>query len=320
MQDGKSGRQAGAGAVRTVLVIGASGTVGREVVRALVEQAGPPGAARLRALVRSPARAAALPARVERVVGDVADRASLAQAVRGADAVFYVSPHAADEEALCENVVAACEAAGARLVFLGVHADGRSRLARWAMRQVFGRVAPHYRAKLRLSERARRSRTAPVLLLPSTFCQNEDLFREELLAGTFPSPLSAQGMNRVDVRDVGDAAARALLEPDFAPGAYPLVGPATLNGPACAAAWGAALGRPVAYTGADGRWEQLVEARLEGRKREDFLGSLRLMARFHLPTRPAELARTTALLGRPPRSYADYARDTAARWLRERAA
>jgi uncharacterized protein YbjT (DUF2867 family) len=293
----------------TVLIIGPSGTVGQEVVRALLERR-----AAIRVLIRAPGRVAALPAHVERVVGDVRDRSSLARAMRGVASVLYVSPHEPDEVALCENVVAACEAAGARLVFVGVHADGHNRLARAVMRWVVGRLAPHYGGKLRAAEHARRSRTRPVMLCPANFAQNDELFREELLAGRFPSPFSGLGMNRVDVRDVGDAAARALLDLSLPSGAYPVSGPATLNGPQCAAVWGEALGCPVRYTGDDGEWVRLVEARLGGQKRLDFVNSLRLCARFEQATNPRDVARTTALLGRAPRTYGDFVRDTAARW------
>ncbi|WP_203566605.1 SDR family oxidoreductase [Aestuariimicrobium ganziense] len=66
-----------------VLVVGATGSIGRHVVQKCL-QAGHA----TRALVRNPARAD-LPAGVEVVVGDLTDPASLAAAVDGVDAVVF---------------------------------------------------------------------------------------------------------------------------------------------------------------------------------------------------------------------------------------
>jgi len=68
-----------------VLVTGATGTVGREVVRALLER----GHA-VRALSRDPATAA-LPAEVEVVRGDLTDPTSLAPALQGVEAVHLIT-------------------------------------------------------------------------------------------------------------------------------------------------------------------------------------------------------------------------------------
>ncbi len=78
-------------------VIGATGSVGRVVVPALV-------AARhdTVAFVRDPARASSLPPQAERVVGDLDDPVALATALRGADAVVMV--HGASGSARPEDV------------------------------------------------------------------------------------------------------------------------------------------------------------------------------------------------------------------------
>lgn len=294
-----------------ILVIGATGTVGSEVVRSLLARG-----ASVRAMVRSPERARArVPASVELVRGDAGDRAALERALSGVSAAFYASPHEPDEEALAEHVVAACEAAGVRLVFLGVHADGASALSRFLRRAVFGALFPHYRPKLRISERVRTSRARPVVLVATNFFQNDELFRESILAGELVTPLGPKGVNRVDVRDIGDAAARALLDPDLPEGAYPVIGPASLSGETSAETWSRTLGRPVRYTGGDlARFEREARRLLDGKKLEDILASYRFLGGFHLPTDPREVAATTELLGRPPRSYEEYTRDARARW------
>ncbi|MET0594449.1 MAG: NAD(P)H-binding protein, partial [Polyangiaceae bacterium] len=103
---------------RQVLVLGATGTVGSAVARATVLAGGD-----VRALVRSEASVAKLPAGVTAMRGDLRDANALKSAMRGVQAVFYVSPHEPDEEALAASVIRACNDAKVRLVFVGVHVD-----------------------------------------------------------------------------------------------------------------------------------------------------------------------------------------------------
>lgn len=284
------------------LVVGATGTVGGEVVRALLAAGAP-----VRALVRSAGR---LPAGVREVRGDLRDDAAIARALGGVRSAFFVAPHEPDEEVLAERFAAACEASGTRIVFVGVHLDGSTRFGRGLKRFFFGRMLPHYRPKFRLSERVRRA-PGTIVLMPTNFFQNDDLFREQILDGTFSQPF-ARAVNRVDVRDIGDAAARALLEASLPGGAYPVVGPDSLDGVACAAAWSRALGKPVQFDGE--RFREVLDGKLAGKKRDDFLATYGLLHNIEIKTEAEDLARTTALLGRAPRSYADYVDDAASSW------
>ena len=88
-----------------ILVTGASGNVGSELVTALAD-AGEP----VRALVRSAARDR-FPARAETVTGDLNDPASLRPALSGADGVFLL-PGYAD----MAGVLAEARGAGVRTV------------------------------------------------------------------------------------------------------------------------------------------------------------------------------------------------------------
>lgn len=158
-----------------------------------------------------------------------------------------------------------------------------------------------------MEARVRRSKAQPVVLMPSNFFQNDEMFRAEIDAGRYPQPIGERGVNRVDCRDIGDAAARALTDPSIASGAYPLVGPdLTLTGPECAATWARHLGRAVAYEGDIAAWWALSEGRMHAREREDFQKTYRIFARRRLPARPEDVARLTTLLGRAPTSYDAY--------------
>lgn len=293
--------------MRPVLVTGATGTVGREAVRSLIAR----GHTRVRSLVRDPSRAV-FPAGVEVVQGDLRDRAAVDRALDGVSAAFYVSPHEPDEEALARSFVAACEAHGARVVFVGVHADGPNRLVRALKRGVYAVLFRHYRAKFRLSERVRQEAARAVILMPTNFFQNDELAEGTILGGTYPMPLGTKGVNRVDVRDLGDAIARALTDGSVAPGAYPVVGPASLTAHDCAATWGRALGRPVACDGDLAAFEAIAARSLRGKKLTDFVASHRLISGVEIPTLAEDVARTTAFLGRPPRTYEEWVRDRTA--------
>jgi uncharacterized protein YbjT (DUF2867 family) len=110
----------------TVLVIGATGTMGSLVVDELLARG-----ATVRALVRDEQRAAHLPAAVERSVGDLRDPESVARALEGVRSAFYISPHELDEIELARAFVQASEARGVRLVMAGTHplmAEGVNRI------------------------------------------------------------------------------------------------------------------------------------------------------------------------------------------------
>jgi uncharacterized protein YbjT (DUF2867 family) len=151
--------------------------------------------------------------------------------------------------------------------------------------------------------------------MPTNFFQNDEVFREQILGGAFTQPFERR-INRVDVRDVGVAAARACIDATLPSGVYPLVGPESLDASTCANVWSRELGRVVRYQrDAERRlFDAGVRATLTGKKRDDFLASYTALSKIELPTRAVELARTTRLLGRPPTSYREYVRDTAHRW------
>jgi hypothetical protein len=74
----------------------------------------------------------------------------------------------------------------------------------------------------------------------------------------------------------------------------------------------AALGRPVAYAGDDAELlTQQLREQLHGKKYEDMLATSLVLGRIGLSTAPGQLAKTTALLGRLPRTYAAYVQEHA---------
>ena len=119
------------------------------------------------------------------------------------------------------------------------------------MRTLYGRLLPKYRGKIAIGRMVETSATSPVVLGVSNFMQNDEVLLDVIRAGQFVHPCHPGGLNRVDLRDLGDIAANVLLDPDVPAGAYPVVGPRSLTGPECAQVWSEALGVPVSYAGDD---------------------------------------------------------------------
>jgi len=294
----------------SVLVVGARGRVGREVVAALSRRQ-----VEVLALVRKPDTLGVSLPGVREVVGDLEDAQSLDAALAGVRSAFFVTPHVVNEEALGAGFVNAARRAGVkRLVFASAfHPDFTSP---WAFRLFVGLMGllTHYGPKLRVEGLVRRSGLDPVVLMPSNFFQNDELFLDEIRNGAYPQPLGLKGVNRVDCEDIGEAAARALTDDSVASGAWPLVGPEeALTGPECAAIWAKALGRDVAYQGSPEQWPPLVKTRMHEREARDFGKSYALFHRSRVAASKAALAKCTELLGRAPRSYVDYVNATRSR-------
>lgn len=289
-----------------VFVAGASGEVGTEVIRSLRARG-----VTVRALVRTQRIAG-----VEEVVGDLMDRASLDRAVHGCEAAIFITPHHPNEERMGHNVLDACVAAPKiqRVVYISAaHPLSRSRVVQRLFDGLIGLVGAHYKSKLRVERRLRATPSlSPVALCPTNFYQNDELCLPEILAGHYPQPLGRRAANRVDTRDIGDAAAIAVTT-DLASGAYPLVGPDGWTGARCADVWTDALGMPVTYAGDDlARWAATVGARMPPERMHDFAKTYGVIQRFGIPVTARSIAKTEQLLGRPARDYRSYVQERVA--------
>jgi uncharacterized protein YbjT (DUF2867 family) len=280
----------------TILVTGATGTIGRHVVDELVQRG-----ARVRALVRDPAKAD-FPASVEVVQGDLLDPDSLRGAFQGVSAFFLLNAVTADEftQALIALNVAR-EARVERVVYLSViHSDR------------FVNV-PHFAGKFGAERMIEQMGFSATILRPAYFMNNELTIKDVVQAyGVYPMPIGAKGLAMVDPRDIGAIAAIELIHRAHATQPMVLerinvVGPDTLTGADAAAIWSSVLGRPIAYAGDDtAGFEQNLRNAMPGWMAYD----MRLMAeRFisdGMVPETGDVARLTAKLGRPLRTYRDY--------------
>jgi uncharacterized protein YbjT (DUF2867 family) len=127
----------------------------------------------------------------------------------------------------------------------------------------------------------------------------------------------------VDARDIGEAAAKELLRRELAAGplpreTYELVGPDTLTAESIVKIWADALGRPVRYEGDD---LDILEQRLKSVAPAWLAYDMRLMMQRYQQdgavASTEQIGRLSTLLGRPPRSYRDFAVAMAAAWAKD---
>ncbi|XVS63532.1 NAD(P)H-binding protein [Actinosynnema sp. CA-299493] len=199
-----------------LLITGATGTTGREVVRLLTDR----GVA-FRALSRTPTG--------DQVHGDHTDPASLDRAMDGVDGVFLLGPGTSDLPAYELAVLDSARRAGVRKVV---------KLSSIPVGPVAGWHRP--------GEEAVRAFPAWTLLRASLFATNSVQWAPQVAAGEpIPNPTGTTKLGVVDPRDLAEVAVRALLDDDHHGRTYTLTGPELLSVPDQVAVLSDVLDRPL---------------------------------------------------------------------------
>ncbi|MGW4119979.1 SDR family oxidoreductase [Nocardia sp. NPDC004711] len=275
-----------------IVITGATGTIGSEVVRQLAARG-----VKVRAVTRNP-ESAQVPDGVEVVRGDYADTASMAPAFSGAEAAFLVGLLGPDYVELDRALIEAARDAGVqRLVKLSAIGTGDPDLGR-----VGTWHAPGERA-------VRDSGVAWTILRPSSFASNTLSWSAAIKAGQ-PVPnmtgTGAQGV--VDPRDVAAVAVEALLSDAHSGRVLTLTGPAWLTTREQADVLAAALGSPIEVT--DIAHDAAREFMLGAGMSEEFAaGALAGHAYVAAGANAIITGDVERVLGRAPRGYADWVRD-----------
>lgn len=286
----------------TILVTGATGTVGRNVVDHLIKRG-----ADVRALVRDPSKAN-LPAGVTVAQGDLLDVDALRTAFSGVSTLFLLNAVVPDE--FTQALIAlnlAREAGIKRIVYLSVlHSD------------IYVNV-PHFAGKFSVERMLEQLGFNATILRPAYFINNDHTVKDVVLGhGVYPMPIGDKGLAMVDARDLGEIAAIELVRREQASEPLPLerinvVGPDTLTGTDVAAIWSDVLGRTIHYGGDD---TAAFEQNLRNYAPSWMALDMRLMAERFLVVgmvpEAGDVDRLTAMLGRPLRSYRDFATEVAA--------
>ncbi|MEU6144106.1 NAD(P)H-binding protein [Streptomyces sp. NPDC047081] len=275
-----------------ILVTGATGTIGSEVVRQLAARG-----EKVRALTRDPAKAQ-VPPGVETAPGHHRDRAAVEAAMAGAQAAFLVGVFGPDDAEHDRGLVEAAKAAGVRrIVKLGAIGTGDPRLGRFGTWHLHG------------EEAVRASGLEWTILRPSAFASNTLSWAAAVREGTpAPNMMGDGKQGVVDPRDVAAVATAALLDPRHAGRTYTLTGPETLSAHEQAAVLAEILARPVPLHDLtpQERRSQLLASGLT----ETYADGLLVTARFiHEGGNDVATGDVEEVLGRPARTYREWAED-----------
>jgi uncharacterized protein YbjT (DUF2867 family) len=217
-----------------ICVTGASGTVGREVVKQLQALN-----ASFRAAVSSASSAEALRARdVGAVICDYHQPDTVRAALRGCDTLFLLGPNLIEQTQLETGVVEAARAAGVRhVVKLSVMG---------AVDEAYSLAHVHRPVEKAIEA----SGLSWTFLRPNSYMQNVITFMKPTIQSDsmFYSASGDARISHVDTRDIAAVAAQALTAPDRHQGqAYLLTGPEAVTYDDLAAALSSVLDRPIAH-------------------------------------------------------------------------
>lgn len=290
----------------SILVTGSTGVIGSQVLAHLFGKG-----VEVRALTRSPEKAR-FPAGVTAVKGDLSDVDSVRQALQGVSTLFLLAANAADELTQAMLALNVAREVGVKgIVYLSVY-----RSEQYA-------DVPHFTGKHAVERMIEHDELPATVLRPAYFIQNDERQKDALLKhGVYGMPIGHHGISMVDIRDIGEAAALELLRRERAKGpapreTYELVGPEAISAESVAAIWSEALSRPIRYAGDD---LDALEQRLKTFLPAWHAYDLRLMFRRYQTDGAValgtEVKRLETLLGRPPRSYRDFAQAMAAQWAK----
>ncbi|WP_458129797.1 NmrA family NAD(P)-binding protein [Pseudomonas sp. Z2-11] len=285
----------------SILVIGATGTIGSLVTQGLADTG-----AEVKALVRQTGKRA-FAAGVTEVVADLTDVPSLRAALSSVRTLFLLNAVTPDEVTQALITLNLAQEAGIeRVVYLSViHADRFTNV-------------PHFTGKHTVERMIESHGIAATILRPAYFMQNERMVQQTIQDySVYPMPIGSAGVSMVDARDIADLAVAELLRRDRASApleriTLDLVGPQALTGASVAKIWSAALGREIAYGGDD---VAAFEAQMASFGPAWLAYDMRLMMagiqQFGMTSEGA-VDRLQAILSRPLRSYEAFVREAVA--------
>jgi uncharacterized protein YbjT (DUF2867 family) len=276
-----------------ILVTGATGKVGRNVVSQLLDQS-----ESVRALVRDPA-SAGLPAGVELARGDLAQPETLPSALDGVRAVFLLWPLDGDA---ARPVVDALAGRVERIVYLstmGIEDDAAQQ------------ADPITQTHADLERLVEESGVEWTMLRAGGFASNTLGWAQDIKAdGVVRAPFGAMARSLVHERDLAAVAVRALTRDELVGRRPAVTGPAALTQVEQARLLGEAIGRDVRFEEQprETAREQMIAAFPFGPEMID--GMLDAWARTVDEPEPVTTA-VQDITGAPARSFAVWAADHA---------
>ncbi|MBI3448812.1 MAG: SDR family oxidoreductase [Acidobacteria bacterium] len=280
-----------------ILITGATGNTGMEVVRQVTARGG-----RVRALVRSPEKAVTVTGGggIETAAGDLDNPESLARALAGVEKVFLLSTADPRQVELQGNLVVAAKKAGVKHIVkmsaLGAAMNSPVSFGRW-----------HAQTENQIEK----SGMAFTHLRPHFFMQNTLMFAASVAKdGTIYAPMGDGKISLVDTRDIAAVAAVVLTSPGHEGKAYDVTGSEALSFSDLAAKIGAATGRSVKYVDVPpaAARQAMLALGMKDWMADAMLALYAIFAAGHAAAIADSVPRIT---GRPARSYDQFAKDFA---------
>ncbi len=281
----------------SILISGATGNVGSELVKILMRKG-----QKFRAMVRSPEKAGALASMpgAELVQGDFDNERTLANALEGIERAFLVTNSSERAELQQRAFVDAARRAGVRHIV---------KLSQWAADHTSPVRFLRYHASVEAA--IRDSGMQFTFLRPNLFMQGLLGFRQTITAnGQFFAAAGDARISAIDVRDLAEVAAAALVEPRHEDKVYNLTGPEALTHEEMAAQLASALGRPISFINVtpEAMREALLAAGLPRWQAEGLIEDYAHYRRGEAATVTSGVRDAT---GRSPRTFAEFAHDYA---------
>lgn len=279
-----------------ILITGATGNVGREIIKQLHKAEHP-----VRAAVVSTEEAQQLPVAIPWEIFDFTNPATYPRAFAGVEKMFLMRPpHITNiQRGIEPALVYAAQAGVKHIVFLSLLGAEKNSFV------------PHAKIEKRLL-------TGPVpytLLRCGFFMQNlNTTHRQDIREHNDIFIPAGRGKTAfIDVRDIATAAAKILTEPGHEQKAYPLTGSAAFDYHEVAHLMSQELGRPITYSN-----PSLPRFIWRFWRRGYPLRYVSVVAAIYITTRFGAAATVTPhlreLLGRDPISLTQFIRDYASAW------
>ena len=283
-----------------ILTVGGTGNVGGKVVSELLKRG-----ADVRVLARKQPEQSKVSPDMEVAIGDLLDPVSIEAAMQGVDKLFLLNAVVPDELTQALIAYGIAKRVGVRHVtYLSVFKVDEFR------------DVPHFASKLAVENALREFGVPYTILRPGYYIQNDLGLKGALTgAGVYPAPIGTAGIAAADIRDIAEAAAISLTEEGHDGQTYDIVSLSLISGPGNAAIWSKLLGKEIKYAGHNfDQWEQDMRANMPSWSAYD----LRMMFQGYVDrgfaSTETEVERLTQLLGHSPRTYEDFAAETARAW------
>ncbi|NKZ02501.1 NAD(P)H-binding protein [Actinomadura latina] len=277
-----------------IMVTGATGNVGSALVRALAA-----AGEKVTATSRNIAKAD-VPESVGFRRADLADAESLRPVFDGADALFLQNGGASAHTLKVSDILDVAKAGGVERVVL-LSSLGVATRPESASHGVLG---------LSIEEAVRGSGLDWTILRPGNFDSNTYAWAASVRAErTVAAPFADVGLPAVDPGDIAGVAAAVLREDGHAGQIYELTGPAPVTPREQAEAIGAALGEPIRFVE---QTRDQARAQMLNFMPADVVETTLAILGAPTPAERRVSPDVEKVLGRAPRTYAEWARDTAA--------